>query len=254
MGLRAKILSGFLILSLMLLLAGIWEVYQLSVLGVAAQKILDENYKSVNAAEQMIEALERQDSAILLLLLGKWEEGRSILESADKSFQKALGIAQGNITLSDEHAHVEAVATAYGEYKKTWIRPIVGTERERNLDWYTDEVHPAFLRAKASINKVLDVNDTAMYEAASDLKNKARRAVTPGAVSVIAALAFSLLFSYFVNYYMVTPIIRITAAVHDFVKRGTPFAVKVESRDEIARLLAAVTELCSTPKFSEKSS
>lgn len=253
MGLRAKILSGFLILATMLLVAGIWSVYQLSVLGVSAQKILDENYKSVNAAEQMIEALERQDSAILLLLLGKWEEGRTILESADKSFQKALGIAEGNITLADEHAHVEAVAKAYVDYKNAWVRPIVGTARERNLDWYTEEVHPAFLRVKASINKVLGVNDTAMYEAASDLKDKARRAVTPGAVSVIAALVFSLLFSYFVNYYMVTPIIRITAAVHDFVKQGTPFAVKVESKDEIGRLLAAITELCSAPKVSGKS-
>ena len=253
MGLRSKILSGFLVLSLMLIVAGIWTVHQLSVLGVSAQKILDENYKSINAAEQMIEALERQDSALLLLLLGKWEQGRSILESADGSFQKALGIAQGNITLSGEHAHVEEVAAAYDTYKKICIRPIVGTTRERNLDWYTEEVHPAFLRVKASINKVLDVNDTAMYEAASNLKNKARRAVTPGAVAVIAALIFSLLFSYLVNYYMVTPILRITAAVQDFVKTGVPFTVKVESKDEIGRLLATISELCSTPQFSGKS-
>jgi hypothetical protein len=83
---------------------------------------------------------------------------------------------------------VEAVETAYGDFKNTWIRPIVGTTRERNPDWYTEEGHPDFFRVKASINKVPEVNDTAMYEAASDLKNKARRAVTPGAVSVIAAI------------------------------------------------------------------
>jgi HAMP domain-containing protein len=252
MGLRSKILSGFLILSLMLLLAGGWSVYQLSVLGVSAQRILDENYKSIHAAEQMIEALERQDSAILLLLLGKWEEGRSILESADRSFEKALNVAEGNITVSGEHAHVEAVASSYGAYKDIWIRPIVGTTKERNLDWYTEQVHPAFLRAKGSISRVMDVNDTAMYDAASDLKNKARRAVTPGAVAVLAAFVFSLLFSYFVNFYVVTPIIRITRAVHGFVQIGRPFDVTVESRDEIARLVTAIHELCSATQVARK--
>jgi HAMP domain-containing protein len=253
MRLRLKILSGFLILSLMLLLAGVWAVYQLNVLGTSAQRILDENYKSINAAEQMIEALERQDSAILLLLLGKWEEGRSILEAADGSFQKGLRIAEGNITISGEHAQVEAVVSSYAEYKNIWIRPIVGTVKEKNLNWYTEEVHPAFLSVKSSINKLLDLNDTAMYESASDLKDKARRAVTPGAVAVIAALIFSLLFNYFVNYYVVSPIIRLTRAVHDFVKVGKPFDVNVEGEDEIARLVSAINELCSAAPVSRKS-
>jgi NtrC-family two-component system sensor histidine kinase KinB len=74
MGIRAKILTGFLILAALLLVAGAWSIYELRHIGISVQKILDENYKSIDAAKVMTEALERQDSAILLLLLGKRDD------------------------------------------------------------------------------------------------------------------------------------------------------------------------------------
>ena len=59
MGLRLKILSGFLILVVMLIIAGIWSIYELRTVGSSVQKLLDENYRSINAAKRMILALER---------------------------------------------------------------------------------------------------------------------------------------------------------------------------------------------------
>ena len=59
MGLRAKILSGFLILTTMLFMARIWSIYELTRVGTSVQRLLDENYKSINPAKMMIEALER---------------------------------------------------------------------------------------------------------------------------------------------------------------------------------------------------
>ncbi|HID39918.1 MAG TPA: PAS domain-containing sensor histidine kinase, partial [Calditrichaeota bacterium] len=97
MGLRGKILSGFIILSLMLLIAGMWSINELKSIGSSVQSILDENYQSIYAAKLMKEALEREDSAVLLLMLGKWEEGRHILRAADSLFVKNHSFAQKNI-------------------------------------------------------------------------------------------------------------------------------------------------------------
>ena len=71
MGLQFKILSGFFILVLMLFIAGLWSIYELNSIGSSVQSILDENYTSIHAAKRMKEALEREDSGVLLLLLGK---------------------------------------------------------------------------------------------------------------------------------------------------------------------------------------
>lgn len=252
MNLRWKILSGFLILSLILLLAVVWAVGQLSDLGLSAQKLLDDNYRSIGAADRMAEALERQDSAVLFLLLGRWEEGRAILEAADGSFEESLATARGNLTIPGEGAYVDDVESAYRSFKGIWVRPIVGTAREGNLDWYIHQVHPAFLTAKAAVAKLKALNDKAMYESSSGLKNRADRAVMPGVVAVMAALVFSLLFNYFVNYYVVSPIIRITQGADRFLKTGQPLSVRVETRDEIGRLASAVGALCSEARMARK--
>ena len=65
-------------------------------------------------------------------------------------------------------------------------------------------------------------------------------------------MLFSLLFNYFVNYYMVGPIIKITRAIDDFVKSGKPFDVKVETNDEIEGLVSAVYSLTSQVRMAEK--
>jgi len=102
MGLRLKILSGFLILSTMLVIAGLWSMNELNSVGSTVQKILDENYQSIHAAKIMKEAVEREDSGILLLLLGKWKEGRTIINSADSLFMSKLAFVIQNITIKDE--------------------------------------------------------------------------------------------------------------------------------------------------------
>ena len=107
--------------------------------------MLSENYQSIHAAKQRSEALEREDSAILLLLLGKWEEGRSILNAADSLFNANFDFASTNITLPGEKAHLDTIQTYYTSYKDLWLRPIVGTQKEGSLEWYFQNVHQAFI-------------------------------------------------------------------------------------------------------------
>ena len=65
----------------------------------------------------------------------------------------------------------------------------------------------------------------------------------PGVVAVLSALVFVLVFNYFVNYYLVTPIIKITKGIQTFLKTGEPFQVKIESKDELHDLATASEEL-----------
>ena len=245
MGLRFKILSGFLILAIMLCIAGIWSIYELTTVGSSVQALLDDNYKSINAAKTMDEALEREDSGILVLLLGRWEEGRSIISSADIEFLSGLQTAAGNITIPGEKAQVDEIKSKYNAFKGLWSKPIVGTEHERNLDWYFNEVRHAFLDLKKSIEGLKAMNDRLMYRTASDLKNRAHRAVMPGIVAILAALIFTLIFNYFINFYLIGPIIKLADGIDVFLKSGTPFEPKLETKDELARLGKSIHELTS---------
>ena len=100
MNLRFKILSGFLILAVMLCAAGAASIYELNRIGHSVNGLLEKNYRSIVAAKEMIEALERQDSGVLMLMSGNWEAGRATLEEADRAFAQAFGTAKSNITIT----------------------------------------------------------------------------------------------------------------------------------------------------------
>lgn len=251
MGIRTKIFSGFLILAIMLAVAGVWSIYELRTIGTSVQQLLDDNYKSISAAKTMIEALEREDSAILLLMLGRWEEGRSIMNSADDLFQQGYKIAEKNLTIEGEKSYVDDIRTKHDAYRSLWMKPIVGTKHERNLDWYSKEVHKAFLEVKVSVEKLMNLNDRVMYQTASNLKDRAHRAIMPGIVSIVSALIFSLIFNYFINYYVVGPIIRLTNGIGEFLKTNKTFDAGIETKDEILGLANSIRDIMAQQKINE---
>ena len=67
MKLKSKILLGYSLSLALVVLVGSWGIVNLSRLSKTSEAILKENYNSILAAENTIEALERQDSAILFL-------------------------------------------------------------------------------------------------------------------------------------------------------------------------------------------
>jgi methyl-accepting chemotaxis protein len=238
----------------MLSIAGVWSIYESRSVGSSVQDLLDDNYKSINAARMMIEALEREDSAILLLLLGRWDEGRTIIASADSMFGRGFQTAAANITVSGEYSHIESIESTYSELKELWERPIVDTEREGNLNWYFETVHTAFLDAKAAVNELMILNDGVMFETALSLKQKAGRAVMPGVIAIVSALIFSILFSYFINQFVVNPIVRIARAARRFVHDREPFDVKIETSDELSDLAHSIETLCAYAEASRRES
>jgi methyl-accepting chemotaxis protein len=243
MKLRLKILLGFLILATMLACAGVVSIYELLSIGSSVDRLLSENYQSIIAAKTMMEALEREDSGVLLLLSGKWQKGRETIESGDSAFQQSFETAKNNITIPGENEYVDRIASKYQIYKTLWMEPMAGTERENNLDWYFEEIHEAFQAAKKSVEELMMLNDETMYQTASGLHNRANRAIMPGIVAILSSLVFVIIFNYFINYYVVKPINMLVHAARDNAKTGAPLNVDIETKDELHDLASAIKDL-----------
>ena len=246
MKLRAKILSGFVILATMLACAGILSIYELLSIGSSVNRLLNDNYKSINAARTMIEALEREDSGVLLVLSGKWQKGRETIELGDDTFHQAFSIAQNNLTIPDENKYVDRIASNYRQYKALWIESLAGEIKEYDLDWYFEKMHGAFLNTKKSVEELIVLNDETMYKTASSLHNRANRAIMPGIVAIVSSLVFVAIFTYFINYYVIKPINMITRKVRDSIPKKELLKISVESHDELHDLVSAIEEFALT--------
>lgn len=111
--LRKKIFLGYGITLALMLFILIWAFVNLRELGQASDAILRENYRSILASENMVYALERQDSAILLIFLGFEDEGWKQFRENEGQFFQWLGRAKDNITIEGEDKIVNAIETGY---------------------------------------------------------------------------------------------------------------------------------------------
>ena len=243
MKIRAKILSGFLILAALLAVAGSFSIIEFSKISQSVKAILDNNYRSIDASKAMIEALEREDSGILLQMLGHWEEGRKTVEQADSVFMAAFGIAENNITENKEEEVIIKTRETYMAYKKLWQRPIVYSDSISNMNWYFTDLHPSFITVKNSVRELMSINQNSMYNTATILREKARRAIMPGIVAIIAAISFSIIFSFLLNFYLVNPLKRIINKIDNITYSSMYFDSKIETKDELRELEVSIRNL-----------
>jgi hypothetical protein len=247
MKLRIKILTGFSILAFMLLISGLWSIHEMNSISSSTKKILDENYQSIYAAKEMKEALEREDSGILLLLLGKEKEGKTIINTADSLFEERLKFTYTNITIPGEQIHLDSIQSKYHFYKNLWVRQVTDTSEENNLELYFQKIHQSFLTVKEAINDLIDLNDKLMYQTSFEIENRSERAIIPGIIAILSALIFTFIFNYLVSYFMVSSIRKITEGINNFKENRTPFDVKIEkTKDEIYYLADAIRNLCES--------
>ncbi|MFB0515717.1 MAG: MCP four helix bundle domain-containing protein [Candidatus Neomarinimicrobiota bacterium] len=248
MRLRIKILSGFLILILMLAIAGVWSIYKLGDIGLSVTRLLEDNYKSIEAGKVMLESLEREDSGVLLLAMGQWERGRTIIEEADSTFHRAYRIASSNITEAEETQILASIMAQYNSYHTVFERPIVGTDKEGDIRWYFEQAHASFQTCKNIVSELIALNDEVMFETANDLRNRAHRAATPGIVAIVSALVFALLFNFFLNIYFVRPILKINRAIDRFLSTGDLADIDIKAQDELGDLASAIQRLAAQRK------
>jgi len=252
MNLRNKILSGFVILSLMLAIAGAWSIYHFQFIGNRINRIMNSEYKTINNSISMLHALEREDSAILLSLLGNLSESSSIIQDADSVFTDAINQVQASTDENNHKKMVSEIEENYKLYKNEW-QHLHNLEAPQDLiKWYFANTHTKFLNVKQSVEKLLITNENELYSTAENLKDLANRATMPGIIAIIAALAFTIMFSYFVHFYFISPIVKIIDGVKQIKKSGTHINIKVHSKDEIAELAEGINYLSSQITNSSK--
>ena len=245
MSLRNKILSGFLILVLMLAIAGIWSIYHFHFIGNGVNRMIDSEYESINSSISMLHALEREDSAILLSLLGNLQESSIILHSADSTFLDELEKTK-QLDLDNNHSVlVKQIDERYNIYKKNWQNLKIIGSSEDLLESYFNNSHLDFIYVKRSVKDLLLESENKLYSTSTSLKDLANRATMPGIIAIIAALVFTIMFSYFVHLYFISPINKINSALKHYKDSNAPINVNIDSNDELAELAEGINYLSS---------
>ncbi len=235
---RKKIFVGYGVSLALVVIVFAWAVISLFDLGEASESILRENYKSILAAENMIDTIERQDSAILLMLLGFGEEWFPHFRYNENLFLQWLGRAKDNITIDGESDILVGIEDNYTAFlgRVDELLTQQRTDAAAAKSFYHRSVHPLFRAILEGCIQLRELNQRTMFQASRRAQHIARRAVFSVAVIGLASIAAGLLWSIFLSNRLSRPIRRLREAALKMAEGDYQIEIPVAGRDELGLL------------------
>ena len=236
--LRKKIFIGYGITLVLMVLVLVWAFFNLWDLGQASDAILKENYKSILAAENMVYAIERQDSAILLIFAGYQEEGWNQFRENESQFFQWLGRAKDNITVEGEDKIVNTIEAEYSKYVNhvSELRPISTAAPRKTGTFYHETILPSFLSVRNTCIRLREINQENMFKISDRARFIAKRAIWSMAIIGIAAVGIGIGFSLLLSNLLTKPVRQIVEATHEIAEGNYDIQIPTYSSDELGRL------------------
>lgn len=237
--LKGKFSIVYLSLVVLIAIVGIMSFLNLYRLSRATNGLMVANYKSINAATNMVEAIERQDSAMLIYISIDSEKGKSMFADNTEEFLKWFNIEDNNVTEKGEQELVDSIKMSYNNYVKLFL----GLQEIRNsqggqkvIDLYNSKIMLDFVNTKDKLKQLSALNEKAMLRS----KDLATQNAQNSMYFILALSIFAIISGYaasrfFINRFL-TPIFSLTQTVK-LVKAGDlNQQANINTNDEIGEL------------------
>ncbi|MDP1989918.1 MAG: ATP-binding protein [Syntrophales bacterium] len=236
--LRKKIFIGYGITLALMIVVLIWALVNLHDLGKASDAILRENYKSILAAENMVYAIERQDSATLLLLLGYEDQAWKQFRENESLFFQWLGRARDNITIDGEERIVNSIETGYNNYLNhiAELKLVYKSHLQKTASFYHETILPSFNSVRTACIHLREINQETMFKASERAHHVANRAIWSMVIIGSAAIIIGLGFSVILSNLLVRPVRQMKEATQKISEGNYDIDISISSSDELGGL------------------
>lgn len=230
-----------MLLVLMLLIAGLMSIWELSKMNNSFSDVIDNNYQSIEHALNIIDALEREDSGILMVYLGKLEEGARVVNSGDSTIAKSMIEIKKNATEEGEEGVIGNIEMEYEIYYSL-LKSVIN-KKSANEEIEYRNLHKQFTKTKREVNFLMELNQTSMYSKAREMHERLYQTMMPGIVSIILAIVFALLLNFFISRYFVDPLHKLISATQSYKPPLANLNVDIKSEDELKTLQMEINNL-----------
>ena len=183
---RSKTLLAQAPLGLALVVLAILAVRTTSSLGAGAEAILKENYRSVLAAQRMLNALQAIDRAALFHVAGHSLDAAEIDRHVER-LAADLAVEEHNITEPGEQEAAAQLRAGWDAYRKM-LTELRAAPPSAASELYFGQLAEQFVAIRTSIDRILDLNQDAMLRKSDRARELAARMGTVMVVSSLAAV------------------------------------------------------------------
>lgn len=237
--LKGKVSVLYLSLVALIAVVGITASANLFNLSEAIDGLMIANYKSINAATKMVEAIERQDSAVLIYINVNTQRGKELFTSNNDEFLKWYNVDVNNITEKGEMELIETIHSSYSKYVNLFLdlQDIYNKEGiEQANAFYKDKILPDFIYTKNVLKELSLLNEKAMFRSKDAATEHAKNSMyLVLGISIFAIISGFGVSRFFTNRFL-TPITQLTQTMK-LVKAGDlDQQADISTKDEIGEL------------------
>jgi PAS domain S-box-containing protein len=252
-GLGLRIIGNYIILGLVAVAVSALAIINIGRLSQSSNDLMVRNYRSIVAANHLLEHLERQDSAMLLFLAGDEEEGSELFETQVPGFYDWYSRAQDNITETGEGDIIALIRNDFEAYRTSFqgLRDVYRRAgRDRAREFYLNNITPLFLRVKGDVSRLREINQAAMLAHNQNIRLQAERASFLIAGLALLLLGLGLVASWVTGRGLLKNIEALTARVKEAARGRLEQVPGPYSADEIGTLAREFNELIA--RLSER--
>jgi len=237
--LRFKIVFVFITILIIFTFSSIWSIINFNRLSKSIDNIMESNYRSIEAAQNMISAIERQDSAELEHMFSQSNEKVLAFNENEKTFISWLSRAEDNVTEVGEKKIVDQINTNYVEYINSFnylisLKKVKGSS-ELN-DYYYNTNFPIFSKTKASCKELLELNQNSMLKSKENAHEIAIKATVTTIVISVSAIVISLILITLLANKIVKPLYDFIGKTKEISEGNYDQKLEITGDDEIATL------------------
>lgn len=254
--LKMKISLIYIGLVALIALVGFVSVMNLLGLEKSVNGLMTRNYRSISAAQDMLDALQQQDGAVISYISIGGKSAFDNYYAAASKFADAYSAASHNVTEVGEQTVVNAIKQEYANYEKTFsmLEDIKNTQGQgAAFRYYNAAALPAITGVRQNLKKLTAINQNAMFASKNEASGKARVAVSALLVLTLFAVAGGFLVSgYFVNRFL-GPLHKLTESISHVRAGKLDLKLDIVSNDETGRLAKEFNEMTKRLSAFEQS-
>lgn len=238
-GIKGKMFSVYAVLIIFMLGISLSFIITLLNLGNNINGFMQANYKSIVAAQDMMDALDQSQQAALGFIMSDETSGLKQFSDSSDNFISAYLVEKGNITEKGESDLVAKINSSYENYNKSFFQLQEyksGQGRDYSLEYFYNTLVKQYAALKSDCRNLMSMNQNAMFASADRINMSARNFIYINIVVAVITTVLGFTFIFYLLSKIFSPLRQFTDSVRS-IKEGNLYnEIHVNSNDEIGEL------------------
>lgn len=254
LGIEKKVLLGSVVIGLVLFITGVLAYFEFGRMSKYVYTLIADNIASVNTSRYLMNISEEYNANIMQKIASD-----KIYSSpefpVDEKFLHYLDELETHFTSDKEKSMADSIRYAYVAYMhvvqeadQIWL-----DDYSQRNDWYFDRLGVVYEKLKDYIQKLTIISQEALADNYYNLNDSFYRSITPIIVSMSAGIILVFLFNYFINIFILSPLLKINSGLKKYKEYNKAYDVTFDyGGDQVQELNQSIKEVVEENRSLKK--